>query len=309
MLCYQDTRLSVTFAQRAYDQAEHTCADDHDMALARLSLGWATTHNGDDPAAAISHLQESAGEFRRLADDWHYALALEGIGHSHPDPDLALAHLRQSADLFGQMHDHVKQANCLNEMARRSIDVRAHLSEASQWLSEARRLADLTGNETERLHAEILQARLDQCRGDHQLAQPRFERLLTELRRVGDRRCMSRCLLGLAHAALHHNDHETARHHLAECITVADVAGDTLGMADGLRLLAKCCHATGDSGYAASLLGAADDAAAHLDPARRHALPFDHEFRVTLEKELGADAFASALTAGQQTPLTQLLAR
>ncbi len=211
LLCYQDTRLSVTFAQRAYDQAEHTCADDHDMALARLSLGWATTHNGDDPAAAISHLQESAGEFRRLADDWHYALALEGIGHSHPDPDLALAHLRQSADLFGQMHDHVKQANCLNEMARRSIDVRAHLAEASQWLTEARRLAHLTGNETERLHAEILQARLDQCRGDHQLAQPRFERLLTELRRVGDRRCMSRCLLGLAHAALHHNDHETAR--------------------------------------------------------------------------------------------------
>lgn len=308
LLCYQDTGLALKFAQHAYDQAELTGADDDDMALACLSLGWGTTHNGD-PASAIVHLQRAAQEFRRLGDDWHHALALEGLGHAQQDPGAALAHLAHSADLFGRMHDHVKRANCLNEMARRSIEVRAHLEEASTWLTEARQLADHTGNETERLHAELLQARLDECRAQYKLAGPQFGRLLAEFRRVGDRRCMSRCLLGLGHAALRGNDHESARDDITESIAIADTAGDTLGVADGLRLLAESRNASGDPEFAAALLGAADSAAERLDAARRYALPGDRELRSTLRDKLGPDLFASAFAAGQQTSLARLIAR
>lgn len=308
LLCYQDTGRAQRFAQHAYDTAQHTGVNERDVALARLSLGWAMTHNGD-PKSATGHLEHAATEFRRLADHWHHALALQGLGHAEQDPEAALARLARSADLFGRMRDHVKRANCLNEMARRSIDVRAHLDDTPAWLAEASRLAKLTGNHTERLHAEVLQARLDQCRGEHELARPLFERLLVEFRRVGDRRCMSRCLLGLGHAALHANDHEAAHELLAESITMADIAGDTLGMTDGLRLLAESCHATGDSGYAVALLGAADAAAEHLDPARRDALPDAHELRVTLLDELGLDAFAAAFTVGQRTRPARLLER
>ena len=308
LLCYQDTGLALKFAQRAYDTAELTGADDYDLALARLSLGWGMTHNGD-PASAIDHLQLAVENFDRLADSWHHALALEGLGHAEQDPEVALAYLEHSADLFGRMRDHVKRSNCLNEMVRRSIDVRAHLEDAPRWLMEARRLADGTGNDTERLHAELLQARLDDCRGEHKLAGPQLERLLAEFRRVGDRRCMSRCLLGLGQMAMRDNDHTSARHHLAESITIAELAGDTLVVTDGLCLLAESYRTTGDPQYAGALLGAADSAAGHLDAARRDALPAHHELRVMLRDELGADAFTSAVTAGHQTSLARLLSQ
>ncbi|MER6590677.1 LuxR C-terminal-related transcriptional regulator [Micromonospora purpureochromogenes] len=308
LLCYQDTRLALTYAQHAYDEAQQTGADDHDLALASLSLGWATMHNRQYPSA-IGHFRQAVAEFLRLADDWHHALALQGLGDAVQDPEVRLAHLARSAELFGRMRDHVKRANCLNQMASGSIAVRAHLDEAQTWLTEAHRLAQLTGNHHERLHAEIFRACLDQCRGQHEFAGARFGRLLAEFRRIGDRRCMSRCLLGLGQAAVRDGDHEMARGHLTECILTADGTGDALEMAVGLRLLAASCHATGESQYAALLFGAADEAIEQLNPARRDALAGDHELRVALRDELGPDALASALADGRRTTLDQLLAR
>jgi hypothetical protein len=135
----------------------------------------------------MCHLEQAVADFHRLGDDWHHALALECPGHAQHDPEAAMEQLQRSADLFGRLPDQVKRANCLNEMARRSIDVRAHLDEVPAWLTEARILADRTGNETERLHAEMLQARLDQCWGEQALAGQRFRWLLAEFRRVAAR--------------------------------------------------------------------------------------------------------------------------
>jgi predicted ATPase/DNA-binding CsgD family transcriptional regulator len=307
LLLYQDTGLALTYARHAYDQAQQTGADEHDLALARLALGWATMYTGDS-VSTIHLLQQAVADFLRLADDWHRALALQGLGHPQPDHGAALEHLARSADLFGRLHDHVKRANCLNEMASRNIDVRAHLDEAQRWLAEAGRLAERTGNQHERLHTEIFQARLDQCRGEHEFAGARFGSLLHEFRRIGDRRCMSRCLLGLGQAAVRDSNHEAAREQLTECILIADSTGDPLEMAAGLRLLAESCHATGDSRYAALLLGAAEEAAERLEPARREALPADHELRVTLRDELGIDAFGSVRAEGRRTSVARLLA-
>jgi predicted ATPase/DNA-binding CsgD family transcriptional regulator len=297
VLCYQDTERARAFAEQARERAER--GTEQDQALALLALGWATMY-GEDRASAITYLERATSRFERLRDDWHRALAMSGLGQATLDDATALARLAHAADLFGRLGDHVKRANGLNQMALRAIEGRTRLDDAAAWLTEAGRLARISGNDHERLHAEVFRACLHQQRGDHATAEARFGGLLAEFRRIGDRRCTARCLLGLGRAAAFENDHERARRHLAEGVEVAAAVGDLRVMVTGLFLLAESDHATGHFGRATTLLGAAE----RLDP--EHLAP-DHTLRTALRDRLGSAGFASALAAGHRTPLTGLL--
>jgi hypothetical protein len=189
-----------------------------------------------------------------------------------------------------------------------NINFGTGLNEAEVWLAEARQLAERTGNHHELLHAELFRARLDQMRVDGTSNAPQFARLLDAFRRIGDRRCVARCLLGLGRAAVADGDYEPARRHLTECAFVADAVGDPLALTAALRLIARCDYSAGLSRHAAIVLGAADGAVERVDIARRRALPKDDDLRAQLENELQTAGLNAAIAEGRQVPIKQLFA-
>ncbi|MEU8244671.1 LuxR C-terminal-related transcriptional regulator [Nonomuraea sp. NPDC048916] len=300
LLAYQDTGRALTFAEQAYERAGDDTGPDR--ALALLALGWVKMY-GERRASAIGHLELAVSSFELLGDDWHRALTMSALGHATAGTATCLTLTAQAADLFGRLRDHVKRANCLNQMAIRAIEDHSRLDDAALWLAEAGRLARLSGNEHERLHAEVFRARLDQHHGDHATARTGYTALLGQFRRIGDRRCTARCLLGLGRAAASDGDHGLARRHLTEGLELAVGLGDPRAVMTGLCLLAECDHATGRFERAATLLGAAE----RLDPElRAHLLP-GNALHASLRDELGAAALAAALATGHRTPLPDLL--
>jgi hypothetical protein len=124
-------------------------------------------------------------------------------------------------------------------------------------VTEAARLARLSGSRHELVNAETAQACLDQCRGDHAGARAKFAEILGEVRRIGDGRVIGRCLRGLGRAAVIAGDHERARRVFTEAIQISGVLGDHRAAATGLLLLAGAEDAAGQNGAASSLRHAA----------------------------------------------------
>ena len=306
LLSNQDAGRAVSVAQHFYQESDRR--DDREAALAELSLGWALRYSGS-PEPAIPHLREAANRFDRLDDQWHRALALQVLGMGEDDMSGdGLRPIALAADVFGALHDDVKRANCLIHMAGLSINTGTGFDEAEAWLAEAHELAERTGNHHELLHAELFRARLDQLRSDDASNRQQFVRLLDGFRRIGDQRCVARCLLGIGRADVADGDLEPARRHLTECAFIADAVGDPLALVAALRLVARCDHSAGLSRHAATVLGAADAAAERVDTARRRALPEVGPLRAELEHELQAHELTSALAEGRKIPIKQLLA-
>ncbi|MFI6321136.1 LuxR C-terminal-related transcriptional regulator [Nonomuraea sp. NPDC050556] len=287
LLAYQDTGRGQAIAEQV--RARGPAGSKADEATLLLALGFCATADCLEKAAVL---------FEELGDDWHLALSLCGIGYVAEDVHTALDQLQAAADLFGRLHDLVKRANCLNMMAIRAIEARIRLDEAGGWLAEAVRLARASGNDHERLHAELYRVALDQHEGDREGAAGRFAVLRAEFRRIGDLRCTARCLYGLGREAA---DPASAWRHFAEGAELAVGLADVRGMVTGLRLLAGVAN---HPERAAMLLGAAD----RLDPGRRADFLPDDGLRAALCDRLGADAFAAALAAGRQTPIPVMLA-
>jgi len=106
------------------------------------------------------------------------------------------------------------------------------------WLDEADRLAERTGAHHEWLHSRIYRACLAEHHGEPAGAQ--FDAVLADFRRIGDRRCTVRCLLGLGRAAMADRNGESARRHLTEAVTIATALGETPMVEAGRRLLDEC---------------------------------------------------------------------
>ncbi|GAA2293958.1 LuxR family transcriptional regulator [Actinomadura luteofluorescens] len=298
LLDYQDTERARRFAEQAYERAGSASA--RDRALALLALGWTARAAAVEQGSEFEVLERAVSLFERLGDDWHRALTLFRLGLSVPDTSAALTRLADAADLFERLHNPVKRSNCLFHMANLAIEDRVRLDEAATWLAEAGRLAGTSGNEHERLHTELALARLDQAREDHTAAGPRFARLLSEFRQIGDLRCAARCLHGLGGAVASAGDHGPARRHLAEALEIAVGLGDRNVLVTSLLLLADADHAAGRSDRAAILLGAAENLA-----PRSPASP-EPPLRAVLRERLGPAGFATALATGRSTPLTAL---
>ena len=306
LLSHQDAARALSMAEHFYEESDRR--DDRAHGLAELALGWALKYSGTSEPA-LAHLREAAARFDRLDDQWHRALALEVLGvDEHETLGEGLGSIALAADLFGALHDDVKRANCLIQMAGSNINIATGLDEAEAWLVEAHQLAERTGNHHELLHAEVFRARLDQLRAGDASTGPQFIRLLDGFRRIGDRRCVARCLLGLGRAAVAEGAYEPARRNLSECALVAEAVGDRVMLVTALRLVARCDHESGLPRRAAMVLGAADAAAEHVEEARRKTLPEDGNLRVALEHELQPAGLTAALAEGRHIRIKGLLA-
>ncbi len=100
-------------------------------------------------------------------------------------------------------------------------------------LAEGRALCEATASRHELLHSEVFKVRLDQRLGDDAAAAARFAVLLPELRRIGDHRCITRCLLGLGQAAIARREGAAAREQLAECVVLSAESGLRAAIAEG----------------------------------------------------------------------------
>ncbi|MFI6600080.1 ATP-binding protein [Nonomuraea sp. NPDC050536] len=293
LLCYQDIDRALELAGWA---AEHAVTEE-EQALAALATGCATIHRRDSAAAATA-LHSAAAAFERLSDHWHRALALSALGNIAADTATAVDHHSTAAALFGQLGDRVKRANCLNHLVSRLIRDGLRLEEAETLLDEAHDLALQTGNDHERLHAELHRATLTQLRVDQAAAQSLFAGLLPEFHRIGDLRCETRCLLGLGRAAAR-SHHQRARRHLLKGLDIAIAVNDHQLIVDALLLLAETEHAAGHPDRSAQLLGAATLA----EPRAAD----DDRLLLALRAELGDEALTAALASGRRIPHTGLL--
>ncbi len=299
LLTYEDAERAIATAEDARRDAGAAAAD---AALASLALGLALSYAGR-PQPAVVHLERAAQDFHALGDDWHEAFSLQLLGMALEDGvGDGMPSLEQAADSFGRLGDLVKRGNVLLHMAGGAIDTGVRLADAQGWLDEGHRFAVLTANQQDLLHAEMFQARLDQRRGDEAATGPAFTSLIARFRRIGDRRCVVRCLLGAGRAAAADDDNETARRHLTECVQLGIGMGNAVDVAAALRLLARLDARAGVTHRAAVLLGAADAVAATLDAARLRGLPADADLRSTIEKELGRERFLASVVEGRGTP-------
>lgn len=296
LLFYIDADRSVHVASEALQLAPPT--DPRLRAAAELTLGWALGYLGDRDAAT-DHLGSALERFRQLDDPWQEAITLQGLGHAAQDVETMIDHLEHAARMFDRLHDDVLRANCLTMMASRAVEMGQDDERIEGWLTEAQRIAERTGNTHERLHAELHRARLAQYRGHHEHAISTLRELLPALRRIGDQRCASRCLLGMGWAALTDGDHRSAREHLTAGVVMADRLNDPRELAAGLRLLSLLEHGDGRNTRAARLLGAASRAEQHLGQARRRGLPSTEPLRERLTEQIGAERFQQAYEQGR----------
>jgi predicted ATPase/DNA-binding CsgD family transcriptional regulator len=313
---YRDAPRAKEIVQRGLSQ--DAVGDPWDLALARLAIGATMARGvsidltdgsaGPDEAMTAAGLLGAASEaFRMLGDDWHRAAALRARGDATEDIEVALSDLDAAAHLFGQLKDLVSQANCRHLMGARCVQAGVRLEEAERWLREARRLAVRAGSRHERLHAEVFLAQLEQRLDDPALSRTQFEALVSEFRRIGDRRCLGRSLLGLGVAVAATGEQELARFHLRECVQTLRSVGPTLTLAAALRQLAGLDRNAGDARHAAVMLGAADVVAGQLEPASRDTLPPDGELRASLEQELGSSELGAMLAQGRRSLVDELV--
>jgi len=117
------------------------------------------------PEPAVGPLEKAIADFEQRGDRWHVALALQTLGlAAEAAGGDALPSLKRGRRDLQDLGDQVKRANCLIVMAGGVIDAAVRLDDAEAWLDEGRRLAELTGNGHELLHARLFRARLDQRR-------------------------------------------------------------------------------------------------------------------------------------------------
>lgn len=246
LLDYTDGARAMALARRAVE-----LADDLGAALprarSRIALG-AVCARRADPGPAAAELR-TALDLLGDGHDWDRAFALQSLGRATRDLDAALAHLTASATLFAALDDAVKHANVRYMMAELCLRRGARFDDARAWLAQAHRLAVRTGNEHEQLHAAVQRARLDQLEGEADAAQGALTALLPAFRRIGDRRCVCRCLSWLGELELARGERARAVALLVEAVAVADVI-DALDEAVAARR--RLALARGTTGRAAS---------------------------------------------------------
>ncbi|WP_415853220.1 ATP-binding protein [Sinomonas sp. G460-2] len=304
VLCCQDTGAALDRARQGAALAAD--GDSATVALTQLALGWALGYH-EGSGAGQAELEAAERTFGAFGDRWHQALALEGLGLGEEATPRSVASLLRAAALFGEHGDQVKRANCLNQMAHRCVDAGIRLDEASAWLEEARALALATGNEHELLHSDLFRARLDLRTGNRVAAAAGFGLLLGGFRRIGDRRCAARCLLGLGQTAALRGDSSAAVGLLTESAGMAATTTDAYELTTALALLATSALTRKGPRAAAVLLGAAEAAAVRLDDARRDAIPELDEARAALPGTLNREEWEAALAEGARSPIPALL--
>jgi predicted ATPase/DNA-binding CsgD family transcriptional regulator len=257
LLDFRDADRARELAERAVALADRLGAD-MPRARARIALGWVHARRLETSRAVreFEHALELLGADGHEVNghEWDRAYALQGLGRASLLLESALAHFAASADLFAAIGDNAKHANVRYMMGMVCLEHGERLDEARGWLDHAQRLALVAGHHHEQLHAAVQLARIDQLQGAWRAAGDSLARLLPAFRRIGDQRCVGRCLLWLGEIAVNRREIDRAMPLLTESAAVVTDAQAVTQTAAALRRLAEVARGQGREREAGDLL-------------------------------------------------------
>jgi predicted ATPase/DNA-binding CsgD family transcriptional regulator len=276
-LCYLDLPLVDELAGLALDRVGggSEATRDARSRLAAHHLAGMSDAYRDRGASAVAHLDEAERLAIELGDEWELAAVRQMRGVAMRDgsigePAGAIAEFAAAMHGFALAGDAMHVNNTRYMMAITAAEHGLHPDEAAGWAAECVDYASRVGNAHELAHATLVQQILrvpDAAAG--------LDELTATFRRLGDARCLTRCLLMTADRAAP----DGALAPLEEALHVADVAGDEHHQAAALARLVGVYWTVGDRMRVRTALGrlevvagadAAAAAAAVLpEPARR----------------------------------------
>ncbi|MBM7503828.1 LuxR C-terminal-related transcriptional regulator [Agromyces aurantiacus] len=236
-IAYLDMPLVDELAERALEIAD----DDASRLAAHHLAGLAAAYLDRGPEA-LEHLAVAERLARELGDPWQLGAAhqMRGValrGASLDDPAAAMAEFDAAMRAYAIAGDAMHVNNARFMMASVAARTGADAERAARWAAECVDYATRAGNAHELAHATLVQQTL----GVPDAAAP-LEELTGEFRRLGDARCLTRCLLlgadraeGAAAVAL-----------LEEALSFADSAGDRTHQMAALTRLVEARRAQGD---------------------------------------------------------------
>lgn len=249
-LCYLDLPLVDELAELALARARD--AGDERSRLAAHHLAGMSDAYRDRGATAIAHLDEAERLALDLEDEWELAAVRQMRGIAMRDgsigePATAIAEFAAAMHGFALAGDAMHVNNTRYMMAITAAEHGLHGDEAASWAAECVDYASRVGNAHELAHATLVQQILrvpDAAAG--------LDELTGTFRRLGDARCLTRCLLMAADRAAAPHD---ALRPLEEALHVADMAGDEHHQAAALGRLVRVYWTVGDRMRARTALG------------------------------------------------------
>ncbi|GAA3600452.1 LuxR C-terminal-related transcriptional regulator [Kribbella ginsengisoli] len=301
VICWQDPVRAKAIAEPAFAASRGQAGIDDALGVYALGV---TMTNMAEPGA-LQLLTESLERFEAIGDDWHRANALAMLGTAESELEPALFNLRRSADLFGAIGDRAGRSITLLRAVTVAMRSPSHLGEAQRLAREAEDLAQLAGLRLHWLHAQLLQADLDTVRDDMKSAGRKYGSLLPDFRRIGDRRCTCRCLLGLACST--GDEGAAAGEYAGEALQIAAELKDTTKMIRAMRMLARLRYVNGEPYLAAVLIGSADSFAERFGAGDAGTETADDALRAGIIEQLGREGFTQAHAEGATIPPARVL--
>lgn len=219
--CYQDLQRAQQLSIQAME-----AAGDNDVFRARALFSLGRSLRPTDPAAARQRLSEAEQAFISVGDRWGRALAVVDRGLAEQDLEDATAGVRRGCELLAAEGDIVLRANALVRLGLRCISERALLDRVPNWMGEAAELAREAGNTHEIAHARLGIALLDVLEDAARTNRAELDRLAEEFRRIGDQRCVARCLVGLGLLARARTDDAEFERCVEEATELTDELAD-----------------------------------------------------------------------------------
>jgi hypothetical protein len=221
------------------------------------------------------------------------------------------AFLSEAALLVEDMPDSAAKAGAYTDMALAMmyLSVSQHHPEVARYLAESERIHRALDNQAGVALAALHRAVLAVFEGDLTLAASRFDEAEHLARQLGDTRLLSR-LVARGLLDLRVGDLAIGRRHLDDAFQQASKMGEG-HLPDMLRMLAAILHRQGLINWSARVFGLAEASTragqTNPDEAIRQFLRIE-EVRAELRAQLGDEAFAREIVAGQRLTLHDLLA-
>jgi len=267
-----------------------------------------------DLARARMLCEQSLVAYRALGDKTGVLKSLAQlirITYFQGDQTAKHAFLAEAAFLIEDMPDSAAKAGAYTDMALAMmyLSVNQGHPEVARYLAESERIHRALNNQAGVALAALHRAVLAVFEGDLTRAASRFDEAERLARQLGDTRLLSR-LVARGLLDLRVGDLAIGRRHLDDAFQQASKMGEG-HLPDMLRMLAVILHRQGLTNWSARVFGLAEASTragqTNPDEAILQFLRIE-EVRTELRAQLGDEAFAREIAAGQRLTLDDLLA-
>jgi len=268
-----------------------------------------------DLARARMLCEQSLVFYRALADQTGVLkslVQLSRITYFQDDQTAMHAFLAEAAFLIEDMPDSAAKAGAYTDMmlAKMYLSVSQIHPEVARYLAESERIHRALDNQAGVALAALHRAVLAVFEGDYILAASRFDEAERLARELGDTRLSSR-LVARVLLDLCVGDLATARRRAEDTIQQHRKRGD-IHVPDTLKMLAVILHGQGLDVWSARVIGLAEawtrTGQTNAEEAALDQFLRSGEVRAAVCAQLGDEAFASEIAAGQRLTLDDLLA-